>query len=508
MKVLSAEQIREGDAYTIANEPVTSLALMERAAARAAVAVAERFTLEKKLCLFCGRGNNGGDGLAMARMLKPYFKEVRVYIIEEGKATGDFLQNLERLSRTGIEAVALNAENWEKHLSAIPQTDTVLGDALLGTGLSRPVTEGIYEKVIRYINASPAPVFSVDVPSGLSADTDGHLQENAVTVRADVTFTFERPKRAFFFAVNAVFTGRVDVLPIGIHPGYVAQADTSEFLLTPSGVSELLSAPDPFSHKGTFGHALLAGGSHGKSGAMLLATRAAMTAGAGLTTAWVPASVWPVISQQAPEAMGLPVTEEDRLTELPAFPATVSALGIGPGLGTDKATGNLLKRLLAEYAGPLVLDADALNILSENKTWLSFLPSDTILTPHPKEFDRLTQPHATGYERWKSQVEFSRRFGVYVILKGAHTSVSTPLGKTFFNNTGNPGMATGGSGDVLTGILTGLRAQRYPAVDACLLGVFVHGLAGDFAAAEKGREALLASDIIAYLGKAFRSLYR
>ena len=197
----------------------------------------------------------------------------------------------------------------------------------------------------------------------------------------------------------------------------------------------------------------------------------------------------------------------DYLSGRPEWPAGITALGIGVGMGREKETADLLKQCIAEADLPMVWDADALNILSENKTWLSFLPPDTILTPHPKEFDRLTQPHETGHARWRTQMEFSRKYGVYVVLKGAHTSVTTPLGKTFFNTTGNPGMATGGSGDVLTGILTGLLAQGYPPVDTCLLGVYVHGLAGDLAFAEKGREALVASDIILRLGQAFLSVF-
>ena len=509
MKLFSAARIREWDAYTIAHEPVSSADLMERAAARCAVQVLNRFADKKNLILFCGPGNNGGDGLALARLLRPYFENVQVYAFgNPEKQSADFRTNRERLAHTDIPHRWVEEEAaWADLTEALARPHTVAGDALFGTGLSKPVTEGVFAKAIEALNAGEAPVFSVDIPSGLFADTDGHAVPQARVVRADVTYTFERPKLQFLFAENAGYTGRVEVVPIGLHTGFEESADSTEFLLSRRGIAELKREAGPFSHKGTYGHGLLVGGSKGKAGSVLLAVKACMTAGAGLTTAWVPGSVLPVIQQQAPEAMCLPMADEAILTETVKRPANTTAMGIGPGLGTDPATARLLKNLLAESGVPLVLDADALNILSENKTWLSFLPPNTLLTPHPKEFDRLTHPHESGYARWKTQVEFSKKYGVYVVLKGANTSISTPLGKTFFNTTGNAGMATGGSGDVLTGILTGLSAQGYPAVDAALIGVFVHGLAGDFAFARKGREALVASDIIHRLGDAFRHVF-
>lgn len=482
---------------------------MERAALRCAAALVGEFAHKRNLVLFCGPGNNGGDGLALARLLRPYFLQVHVFAFgNREKQSPDFRQNWERLAATDIPHQWVNEGfDWNDLTERLSFPHTLVGDALLGTGLSKPVTEGIFAQAIDAINACGSLVFSVDVPSGLFADTDEHHSKETRVVGADVTYTFERPKLQFLFAENAVYTGRVVVIPIGLHTDYAHTAATSEFFITKSGISALKREGGLFSHKGSYGHGLLVGGSKGKAGSLLLSTKACMAAGAGLTTAWVPVAVQPVIQQQAPEAMCLPTADEDFLAERLKLLASFSAMGIGPGLGTEKGSATLLKNLLAEADVPLVLDADALNILSKNKTWLSFLPSNTILTPHPKEFDRLTQSHPSGYARWKTQVEFSKRYGVYVVLKGAYTSVSTPLGKTFFNSTGNPGMATGGSGDVLTGILTGLLAQGYPAVDAALTGVFIHGLAGDFAYRQKGREALLASDIIAHLGDAFTATF-
>lgn len=507
MKLLSAEQTRGADAYTIAHEPIASVDLMERAAARCATAVLHDFGRNTHLVLLCGPGNNGGDGLALARLLRPYFQEVRVYAFGDAeKQSPDFRTNRERLAGTDIlyEQVT-DSFAWDGLARSLSLPHTVLGDALLGTGLSKPVTQGVFAQAIDAINACGAPVFSVDVPSGMFADTDGH--HTGHVVRATVTYTFHRPKLQYMFAENSVYTGRVAVLPIGLHRGFDDTVETNAFLITQTGIAELRRQTNPFSHKGTYGHALLVGGSAGKAGSVLLSTKACMASGAGLTSAWVPKTVLPVLQQQAPEAMCLLTDDGDILTERIKTGTAFSAMGIGPGLGTDKATATLLKNLLAEADAPLVLDADALNLLAENKTWLSFLPGNTLLTPHPKEFDRLTQTHTGGYARWKTQVEFSKKYGVYVVLKGANTSVTTPLGKTFFNTTGNPGMATGGSGDVLTGILTGLLAQGYPAVDTALIGVFVHGLAGDFALRQKGREALVASDIVAHLGNAFKTVF-
>jgi len=508
MKIFSAIQIKQGDAYTIEHEPISSHGLMERAAVRCARAVMERFIHHKNLLMLCGPGNNGGDGLAMARLLAPYFPHLKVFCFgNPEKRTADFIANFNRLRDMGVEPhVVAETDNFTAFQEAVSLPHTVIGDALFGTGLSKPITDAYWQNVIEAVNGSSHPVFSVDIPSGVFADSNEHWQNDACCIQADVTYTFEQPKLSFMFAENARFTGRVEVLPINIHTEFKEHTPATEFYITKAGISELRKEPPTFSHKGTFGHALLVGGSYGKAGSILLGANACMRSGAGLTTVAVPEKILPVIQNGAPEAMCIPAGADGYITEIPKLASHFSALGIGPGLGTDPDTATVLKKIIAEFNGHMVLDADALNILSENKTWLSFLPANSILTPHPKEFDRLTQTHESGYGRWKSQSEFSKKYNVYVILKGAHTSITTPFGKTFFNSTGNPGMATGGSGDVLTGILAGLLAQGYPAVDACLLGVFIHGLAGDFAFAQKGREALVASDIIDNLGHAFQSI--
>jgi hydroxyethylthiazole kinase-like uncharacterized protein yjeF len=508
MKIFSAEQIKRGDAYTIIQEPVSSVHLMERAAAKCAVAVVDQFAGFKKLVMLCGPGNNGGDGLAIARVLRPFYKEVYVFCFgNPEKRSFDSITSYNRLSEVGIEPIFISEEGTLDELaSVLAHPDVLVGDALFGTGISRAVDDDYFSGIINLVNSSAGVIFSVDIPSGLFADGNGHFEKGSAVIQANKTFTFEQPKLSFLFAENAIFTGNVEIIPIGIHADFKTQTETSEFFITRSVVSELRQQVGKFSHKGTFGHALLVGGSKGKAGSIALTTKAAITSGAGLATALVTEKVLPVIQDLVPEAMCITSGENNYLAQIPALPKSITSIGIGPGMGVEKETVNVLKRLLAEINLPFVLDADALNILSENKTWISFLPAGTILTPHPKEFDRLTKAHANGYERWKTQVELSKRYNIFIVLKGAYSSVTTPLGKTFFNTTGNPGMSTGGSGDVLTGILTGLMAQGYPSIDTCLLGVFVHGLAGDLAYAEKGREALVASDIINKLGEAFQKI--
>lgn len=510
MKIFSAEQIKRGDAYTIMQEPISSVHLMERAAARCAQAVLEKYASQNTLLMLCGPGNNGGDGLVIARLVKPYFKDVHVFCLGNPENRSfDFIENYNKLQLTGIKPIALDTEDaWESFYACLQIQDIRIGDALFGTGLSKPILEdGYYSQVIDAINDSSARVFAVDIPSGLFADSNRHIDEKGYVLKAEHTFTFEQPKLSFLFSENEAFTGTVSLVPIGIHADFKAQNESNAFYLTHADAADLLKNSSTFQHKGSFGHALLVGGSKGKAGSIGLSAKACLATGAGLASVLVTEKVLPSVQAFVPEAMCISSGENNFIAQIPALPATISVLGIGPGLGTEKETVLVLKRFLAEKNLPFVLDADALNILSENKQWLSFLPQNTILTPHPKEFDRLTQNHETAFSRWQTQLDFSKRYQVYVVLKGAYTSITTPFGHTFFNSTGNPGMATAGSGDVLTGIITSLLAQAYTAIDAAVLGVYVHGLAGDIAYGKKGREALLASDIIDSLAPAFHQLH-
>jgi NAD(P)H-hydrate epimerase len=322
-------------------------------------------------------------------------------------------------------------------------------------------------------------------------------------IEADYTLTFQFPKLAFLFPENEQFTSKWFVLPIGLAEAFTDDVEVKNFTIDPEDAASLLKPRSRFAHKGHFGHALLIAGGYGKMGAAALAAKATLRAGAGLVTAHVPKSGYAIIQTAAPEVMVSIDENETHFSLLPEL-SSYNAIGLGPGLGMEKETRQAVKLLIQNAGIPLLFDADALNILSENKTWIPFVPPNSIFTPHPKEFERLVGKTANDFERNKRQREFSALHKVYVVLKGANTCISKPDGKCFFNTTGNPGMATGGSGDVLTGIILGLLAQHYHPQEACVLGVFLHGLAGDVAAKKHSHEAMIAGDIIEGLGKAFR----
>mgnify|MGYP002619707587 CR=1 FL=1 len=501
IKILTVEQIREADAQTIANEPISSSGLMERAASQCFRWLHKRKPRGKTIQIFCGTGNNGGDGLVIARLLAEKNYACKVYVVRvSDRQTEDFLLNLKRLEEQGRAEVYEIREGDE--LPEIHAGDLVV-DALFGSGLNKPLT-AFPAALVDHINNSGAVIIAIDIPSGMFADCLPDIKNGSV-VRADYTLSFQFPKLSFFFPESENFTGEWEILPIGLDPEFIAGAKTSHFLTEAADVAALLKVRKRFSHKGNYGHALLVAGSYGKMGAAVLAARACMRSGAGLLTVHVPQAGYQVMQTAFPEAM-LSVDENDNYFSGLKNTAAYNAIAIGPGLGTAEASARGLKLLIQNSRFPLVLDADALNLLSENKTWLSFLPPGSILTPHPREFERLAGKAQDSFERKNMQVDFSKKYNVYVILKGAFTSISTPDGKCFFNPNGNPGMASGGSGDVLTGVLLGLMAQGYTPLGASLAGVFLHGLAGDLAARKMGYEALIASDIIRNLGKAFLKL--
>lgn len=504
MKILSTVQIREADKFTIAHEPVASIDLMERAALKCSYWLWEKFSDAVSYQIVCGNGNNGGDGLAIARHLKSKGYAVEVFILRVSENdSADFSVNLKRLEENKISVSVLQHEN---ELQFPANGNYVIIDAVFGSGLSRE-PEGMAAKIIDKINTSPAQKISIDIPSGLFGD-DNSANSYKHVVRADYTLTFQQPKLSFLFAESGIFAGKFIVLDIGLHPDFISQAPTHFQYITHDFVKTLIRHRGKFSHKGNFGHALLVAGSEGKAGAAVLCAKACLRSGVGLLTLNIPETGNEILQTAAPEAM-LQINDSEkyisgRIKTGPDVDSEYSAIGIGPGIGRRRETEQAVKLLLNEYAGPLVFDADAINILSENKTWLAFLPKGTILTPHPGEFDRLAGKHASGFERMKSSRELAIKHGIYIVLKGAHTLIACPDGTVFFNSSGNPGMATGGSGDVLTGIITGLRAQNYPPQAACLLGVYLHGLAGDIASSVQSENGLIAGDIVDNLGGAWR----
>ena len=390
---------------------------------------------------------------------------------------------------------------------ALPQhaDDAIVIDAIFGSGLTR-LPEGMPARLIRHINDSPGTIIAIDIPSGLFCDEPVPKHGNPPVVRASFTLSFAPPKLAFFFAENEIYTGRWIVNDIGLSPKFLASVKVSHYMTEREEVAPLIRPRDRFSHKGTYGHAFLICGSAGKTGAAVLAARACLRSGSGLVTVRVPSDSVRILQTAVPEAM---VTADDSTGFIRTIPDTApyKAIGIGPGIGTLAETANMVKMLIRQYSRPIVFDADAINILSENKTWLGFLPPGCIFTPHPGEFERLTGKSNDDFSRNKMQRDFSVKYQCYMVLKEAYTAVTTPSGDCWFNTTGNPGMATAGSGDVLTGIITGLLAQGFSPFNACRAGVYLHGLAGDFALRKQGAEALIASDIIEHLGPSFKSLY-
>jgi hydroxyethylthiazole kinase-like uncharacterized protein yjeF len=500
IKILSVEQIREADAYTIQNEPILSIDLMERAATRCSEWLTSKIS-GQKVKVFCGMGNNGGDGLALVRILLADFIQAEAFIVHHGTSfSEDCFQNLIRLEEVAPEMIF--HINHENEIPEIDQNDIIV-DALFGSGLSKPVT-GIAAAVIDRINKSDAITVAIDIPSGLFADTSTNPSKGSI-LEADYTLTFQVPKLAFFFSQNDRYTGEWIPLDTRIHPSYIEQAPTRHYLLTKQDITPMLKIRNHFSHKGTYGHALLIAGGRGKTGAAILSARAAIRSGLGLLTVHLPEDAVLPLQTAVPEAMVSFDQSKDFFSHLPDLSA-YNAIGIGPGIGQSHETTAALKILIQELKVPVVFDADALNILGENRTWLSFLPTGAILTPHPKEFERLTGKTTDDFERLRMQQEFSQKYNCYVVLKGAFTSISTPEGNIYFNPTGNPGMATGGTGDTLTGIILSLLAQHYTPLEAALTGVYLHGLAGDLAAEQQGYPSLIASDIIDCLGKAFKEL--
>ena len=501
MKIFTCKQIAEIDQQTMKLEPISSLDLMERASVQVADWVIHHTETERDIYIFAGPGNNGGDALAVARLLSLRTFRCTVWLADFGRELkGDPALNLKRLEGQGN--VFLKKINSIDDIPDIP-SNTVVVEGLFGSGLSKPLT-GLAKSIVECINQSGAIVISIDLPAGLFGENNAYNDLNAI-IRATHTLTFQFPKLSFLFPENDIFVGDWEVLPIGLHPEAILRTESKYFTLNKTLISGTLKKRARFSHKGIYGHALLIAGSYGKMGAAVLASKACLRAGVGLLTSHIPRVGYAIIQNSVPEAMTSIDASEIVFSEVPEI-NRYSAVGIGPGLDKMPESVAAMKELLIQKPQKLVIDADALNILSENQEWYSLLPENTVLTPHPKEFERLAGKWTNSYERLQKQIDFSMKYNIIVVLKGAFTCVTVPDGSVFFNSTGNPGMATGGTGDVLTGIILGLLAQNYSPEEAVLIGVYLHGLAGDLAAIKTGLNSLIASDIIEQLGPAFLQL--
>ncbi len=501
MKIFSVDKIREADAITIKNEPISSIDLMERASTQLFNWVVDHVATEKKINIFCGLGNNGGDGLALGRILSKNGYQVIINIIRYSEKTSDDFQiNFERLHKiSGITIVDIYK------VDDIPKfnSNDVVVDAIFGSGLTKPIVGNI-GSIVNFINKTEAITIAIDMPSGLFADSTSIAEKGAI-INADYTLSFQFPKLAFLLPENELFVGQWEVLDIGLSSDYIASSKTKNQLVLREDITPLLKGRTKFSHKGTYGHALIIAGSYGKMGAAILASRACLGAGVGLLHTHVPKSGIQILQTASPETMISIDRYDNYFSEVPEI-GQYNAIGIGPGLGIEHQSQMAMKLLIQNSTCPMVIDADALNILSENPTWLAFLPQGSILTPHPKEFERLAGKWRNDFERLDIQRNLAQKHGIYIVLKGANTGICFPDGQCYFNSTGNPGMATAGSGDVLTGIITGLLASGYSSGIASILGVYLHGLSGDIAAEAQGYESLIADDIIDNLGKAFNNL--
>ena len=496
MKILSAIQIRQADNFTIKNEPISSSALMERAGRKCFEWIVNNTDTTNKYIIICGTGNNGGDGLVIAKFLSENQCNVEIIILSSSKEySDDFKKNFEVIKKTNIHFTLIaEGEKFSLHEPAI------IIDAILGSGLSRPVT-GWLGRCIHDINNSGNDIISIDMPSGLFAD----LSSDGEIVKAKHTLTFQTPKLAFFFQENEKYVGEFYVLNIGLDKEFIKEINSLKFYFCKKEVKKILKPRSKFSHKGNHGHSLLICGSKGKIGAAVLSARACLRSGTGLLTIRIPKVGNEILQSAVPEAMVELDNSDDLISSIGDI-GIYNGIGIGPGLGTSEETRKMFFDFLENVKKPVVIDADALNILSEHPDRLKTIPAHSILTPHPKEFERLAGKSLNDFERHKQQIRFSIEHNVIIVLKGAYTCISLTDGKVFFNSTGNPGMAKGGSGDALTGMITAFLSQNYKPEHAALLGVYLHGAAGDIAAKKKGIYSMICSDLIESIPKAFINL--
>ena len=501
MKLFNVKQIRECDAYTIENEPIASIDLMERAAKGLFLFIKDNFKTNIPFNIFCGKGNNGGDGLALARIMLENNYNLIVYIVNfNDNSSNDYQINYERLNKLHPDKIVLI--NDVSSLPTINSSDIII-DAIFGTGLNKKI-EKEYATLIKYLNKINSFKIAVDMPSGLWAENNKDNDYETV-FKANITLTFQFPKLSFLFPENEKLVGDWFVIDINLSKEYIDKTENQHELITINEIKLLLTKRNKFSHKGDYGHGLFIGGSYGKIGAAVLSSKAALKTGIGLLTSYIPLVGYNILQISVPEAMVLTADNSNIITGSIDYPK-YSAIAIGPGIGTHKDTAATLKVLIQNYQKPIIFDADALNILSENKTWLSFVPKNSIFTPHHNEFVRLFGNSKNSFERLVLQREMSIKYNVYIVYKGHYSCISSPNGKIYFNSTGNPGMSTAGSGDVLTGIILGMISQSENILTSLIKAVYLHGLAGDIAAEKHTQQCLIATDIIENIPEALKRI--
>ncbi len=497
MKIFKSSQVSIIDKYTILNEPISSIDLMERAATNVYDRIIKDFDKQSKFCVIAGAGNNGGDGLVIARLLLNAGYEVEVYMLNFSKSISDDCKtNLDRL-----------ISDYKNVVYEIKASDSlkikdnyIIIDAIFGSGLTRKIG-GEFAKVVDKINKKHSIVLSVDIPSGLFGEDNSN--NNGKIVKSCITYALEFPSISMMFAENHKYFGSVQIVPIGLSKEAISETPSDFYIIDNQAFAGRLKYRKPFDHKGNFGHLLVVSGSYGKAGAAVLTTKSALRSGAGLVTSHLPVKLVDIMQISVPEAM-VSVDENENVCTKVKELEKYNALAIGPGLGTNEKTKKMLIDIISSIDVPMVLDADALNILSEVPNFLDKLPKGTVLTPHPKEFERLFGKFDSTWQKIEFMKQTAVEKSIVIILKGGITAIATPKGNIFFNTGGNPGMATAGSGDVLTGIIGALLAQNYSSINAAILGVFLHAKSGDIAVKDKAQEALVASDIVKCLGQSFK----
>lgn len=494
MYILSPQQTKKADIATINNKGITSVDLMEYAATLCFHWLHNKLQGENsQIHVFCGIGNNGGDGLVIARHLYKHNYRVNCYIVNfSDNRTEEFLVNYTRLKEIGLQPIDLNNENDFPEIDA----NDIVVDAIFGNGLSRN-PEGFTKKLIQYLNNKKVFTLAIDIPSGLFGDKS--VTDKDAVLKASHTLTFQTPKMAFLLPENKDFVNTWEVIDIDLDQNYIENLHPKIHYITKTDIIPLYKTRNKWDHKGTYGHSLIIGGSYGKMGAVALASKAALKIGSGLVSAYIPKCGYSILQISVPEVM-VEVDTDSVLTYF-NFKTNPTVIGIGPGMGTAEKTAPGFENFIKENKLPLVIDADGINLLSKNQLLLNYLPKKTILTPHPKELERLIGAWENDYEKLKKVTEFSKKHAVIIVIKGAHTVVIED-DNMYFNSTGNPALATGGSGDALTGIITGLIAQGYEPINAAIFGVYLHGKTADIAFPKTGYETFTASTIFEYLAEA------
>ena len=502
MKIFSKEQIYEGDQLTAKKQNITSTELMERAGIQIFNWLHVRMQgAQVPIHIFCGIGNNGGDGLVIARHLLTHGYNVHTYIVNySDKRSKDFLANYDRIKQT--------TKSWPKMMNGetdFPEIhkDDIIVDAIFGIGLNRPASAWVQALFMHFRN-SGAFTLSVDIPSGVY--TDKAIEDENGVVWANYTLSFQSPKLVFFLPETAKFSIQWEVLDIGIDREFLFRTETEAQLIGKHEVLPIYQPRQKYAHKGDYGHSLIIGGSHGKIGAVLLASRATLSIGAGLVTAYVPSCGYQILQSGFPEAMVLTDKNETHISNI-AFDLDPKVIGIGVGIGTKEETVKAFRSFLKTNKAPLVIDADGLNIIAKDKRIMNALPKQAVLTPHPKELERLIGKWTDDFDKLNKTKALAKTHDLIIVIKGANT-ITVYDNRLYVNTTGNPGMATAGTGDVLTGIITGLISQGYSPLNATLFGVYLHGRAADIAIEDVGYQSLIASYIIEALGEAYIDLFK